>query len=402
MQIRKFCEKDFNELRRLCAICFNITNDRTDEEELQIIKNDKTLRGRSYFNRYVALNDEGNITSTIGLIPYNASFDNHTVKVTGIRAVASLPQYRNKGAVRECFSKAFSEMYNDGCAFSYLYPFSSVYYRKFGYGLACDLNDFEIKIHRISPCNTKGSYELISGDASGLKTVYNEMCKRFSMLVKRENDDWTSYEEKDYLKDNSYTYLYRDENGVPKSFFTYKREADGWDNIMNMSENVYFYDKEGFGAILDFAVKLKGNFHTLKMSVPADARIDTVISEQAYSAISKTNRINGMARCINLEKVLENASFHGSGKVIIKINDEMIPENDGVWSIEFKNDSLVSFDKTDEKPQVKMAIDIFTSLILGRYDVNDIEYISGIEVYSTNKDLGKIFYKKKIAIYDHY
>ncbi len=402
MYIRKMSEDDFGELRRIWAICFNFTSNTSDEEELQKIRNNKTFLGRSYFNRYVAVNDDGNITSVVRLVPYNASFDNNTVKVTGISGVASLPQYRSRGAIRECFLKGFEEMYNNDCAFSYLYPFSSAYYRKFGYGLACDLNEFEIKIHRLFPCNTKGSYELVSDDISGLKEVYGEMCKNFSMLVKREDEDWACYENKDYVKNNSYTYLYRDENGVPKSFFTYKKEADGSNNIMDMGENVYFYDKEGFSGIIDFAIKLGGNFHILKMSVPADVKTDAIIAEHNYTAITKTNRTNGMARCINLEKVLENTAFRGSGKVVIKINDDMIPQNNGIWSIEFDGGVLSSLNKTDENPQIEMPVDIFTSMILGRYDMSDVIFMPNVNIYSENEDLSKIFYKKKMAIYDHF
>ena len=402
MFIRKFCDKDFNELRRILAICFGTTSNNTDEEELQRIKNDKSLRSRNYFNRYVAFDDDGNMTSTINLVPYNAYFDKGVVKVTGIGGVASLPQYRNKGAVRECFSTAFSEMYDNGCAFSYLYGFSTAYYKKFGYCMACDINDWEVKIHRIYPYNTKGSYELVSGDVSGLKTVYDEMCKRFSMLAKRQDEDWLVYEEKDYLKDNSYTYLYRDENGVPKSFFTYKTEANGWENTMNMGENVYFYDKEGFGAILDFAISLRGNYHNLKMSFPSDAKVDTVLLEHAYSAITKKYRSNGMARCINLNSVLQNAEFRGSGKAIIKINDNMLAQNNGIWAIEFKDGNLLSLNKTEENPQAEMDIETFTSLILGKYGAEDFEFVSGLNIYSESEDLSKIFYKKRLAIYDHY
>ena len=169
-----------------------------------------------------------------------------------------------------------------------------------------------------------------------------------------------------------------------------------------MGENVYFYDKEGFGAILDFAISMKGNFHVLKMAFPTDAKVDTILEEHAYSAITKKYRSNGMARCINLNSVLQKATFCGSGEVILKINDNMIAQNSGTWKIVFKNNCLQSIDKTTESPFVEMSIDIFTAMILGRYDIKDAEYISGLDVYSHEDELAKIFYKRKLAIYDHF
>ena len=41
MFIRKMCDKDFSDVRKLLSVCFNITNNNTDEEELNKIKNDK-------------------------------------------------------------------------------------------------------------------------------------------------------------------------------------------------------------------------------------------------------------------------------------------------------------------------------------------------------------------------
>ena len=402
MLIRKFQQEDFNALRKILAVCFGDVSDRIDEEELERIKNAKGLRNRDYFNRYVAFDDQGNMTSTIRIVPYQAYFDKGLVRLSGIGAVASLPQYRNKGAVRACFSRYFSDEYDNGCAFSYLYGSSMAYYKKFGYALACDLNDWEAKIHRLIPCGTKGSYELVSGDVSGIKEVYAQMCKRFSMLAQRQDEDWLNYEEKDYLKDNTYTYLYRDENGTPKSFFTYKKVVSGWDNILDLGENVYFYDKEGFGAILDFAIKIGGNFHILKMSFPTDANVDTVLVEHARSAITKKCRSNGMARCINLESALKMAAFCGSGRAVIKINDDMIQQNNGTWAIEWKDDNFVSLSKTDKAPQAEMSIEIFTALLLGKYNMSDAEFISGLEIFSGEDTLRQIFYKKRMAIYDHF
>ena len=99
-----------------------------------------------------------------------------------------------------------------------------------------------------------------------------------------------------------------------------------------------------------------------------------------------------MARCINLKKVLETAKFKGNGRVVIKINDDMIEKNNGTWAIEFKDDALVSLDKTDDAAQAEMSVEIFSALILGRYDMTDADFISGLEVYSESEDLSKIFF----------
>ena len=80
----------------------------------------------------------------------------------------------------------------------------------------------------------------------------------------------------------------------------------------------------------------------------------------------------------------------------------MIDQNNNTWKIVFKDNCLLSIDKTTEKPFAEMSIDIFAAMILGRYDIKDAEYISGLTVYSNEDELTKIFYKRKLAIYDHF
>ena len=76
--------------------------------------------------------------------PYRMIFDGSEAKMGGS---AVSPHFRKKGKkyIRNIFEYAMNEMYEDGYIFSYLYPFSHVYYRKFGY----ELNMTTIKIqHR--------------------------------------------------------------------------------------------------------------------------------------------------------------------------------------------------------------------------------------------------------------
>ena len=70
--------------------------------------------------------------SCFDLIPHQVIFDG-TGKMGGSECPAS--GRKRKKFIRNIFEYAMKEMYEDGYVFSYLYPFSHVYYRKFGYEL---------------------------------------------------------------------------------------------------------------------------------------------------------------------------------------------------------------------------------------------------------------------------
>ena len=396
MNIRKMKDSDFGAIRKIISICFNIPLCESDEEAAALIATDKSILGRNYYNRLVAENEDGVITSTLRIAPYKASFDGGEIKIADIGAVASLPEYRNRGTIRECFRVALGELYKDDFAFSYVQAFSTAYYKKFGYAPAAFLSDWEIKTEKLKPAELLGSYEPVNAFTNDAREVYGKMKERFSLLAERTPCDWEAYE-KNYLCDKFKTYLYRDENGEPKSFFTYEIADENGERILDMKERVYFYDKEGFLAILNFAASKACDFGILRLAFSTDANLDSLLAEHARFAITKKVRSNGMARCVNLESALNSASFIGSGRLVLEIKDEMIPENSGKFAIEFKDGALSSLYKTEDEADAKMGIDVFTALLLGRYEECDFEFIDGLEIFKNRSELKKIFYRKRIA-----
>ena len=85
-------------------------------------------------HRWAAFDESsGEMMSSFIINDYTVRFDGHACKMGGIGGVATLPQYRRRGGIRGCFQEALPDMYASGYDLSYLYPFSTAYYRKFGY-----------------------------------------------------------------------------------------------------------------------------------------------------------------------------------------------------------------------------------------------------------------------------
>ena len=71
--------------------------------------------------------------------------------MAGVGAVQTLPPYRRRGGVAACFAKALPILYADGFLFSYLYPFSTAFYRRVGYEscvtkIACRLDLTQLRL----------------------------------------------------------------------------------------------------------------------------------------------------------------------------------------------------------------------------------------------------------------
>ena len=122
MLIRPITNEERERSARLSAIAFESPFDPT---ELPLFARNSVI--------WAAFDGQsGEMASTLYVTDYRVRFDGGVCKMGGVGGVASLPQYRRAGGIRACFQKALPAMHRDGYVFSYLYPFSTAYYRGSG------------------------------------------------------------------------------------------------------------------------------------------------------------------------------------------------------------------------------------------------------------------------------
>lgn len=95
--------------------------------------------------------EEDTMFSTFAVTDFTQFFDGNQVKMGGIGGVATLPSHRRKGGIRGIFQAALADMYENGYDFSYLYPFSTAYYRKFGYENCVNRSFVTVDLGLLSP-----------------------------------------------------------------------------------------------------------------------------------------------------------------------------------------------------------------------------------------------------------
>ena len=59
---------------------------------------------------------------------------------------------------------------------------------------------------------------------------------------------------------------------------------------------------------------------------------------------------NGMLRVVNVERVLENCACRGTGEITLRIEDDIITENNGTWRLHFASGEKNKVEKTDAVP----------------------------------------------------
>ncbi len=395
MIVRKSTSQEARRINELFAICFEMpySNCPIDPEH-----DDAT--------HWAAFDDDGEMMSNFTIGDFAIQFDGHVCKMGGIGGVATLPQYRRRGGIRACFQEALPDMYARGYDFSYLYPFSTYYYRKFGYECCVQKFGWAVNLGLLNPPKTAGSFRLAEKNhpmTQEIRSLDQLWEAKYNMMVQHGEDGYDWAAKTDPAVKQEFTYVCFDENNAPNAYVSFKiaNEPDGRNILCN---RFCFADKGGFLELMQLFKSLSADHTFAKFKTPATTGLQYLMPEWSQGAVKWDVLQNaGMVRVINVQSVLEKAAYRGSGCVKLVIQDGQILENCGCYAVTFENSKAVSVEKTQGSGDAAMPISTFSALIAGVCGFEEAKDIfGGLEVSNNTPALSQVFYRKPLMIVDYF
>ena len=343
--------------------------------------------------------------STFTISDFQFHFDGNSCKMGGIGGVATLPQYRRKGGIRGCFQHALPDMFREGYDLSYLYPFSTAYYRKFGYECCVQKMMVSLNLQLLKPTAVEGEFMMCEADSpmvQSVKTIDKHWESHYNMMVIHQDEDYKWLRETDPAGKQEFTYVYFSADHSPKAYTTFKK-VDQPDGRNLVCSRFCFIDREGFHGLMNLFKSLSADHMLVKFSLPAFTSMEYLFPEWAMGAANWSIMNAGMVRVINVEKILKMATYQGTGSVCVQIQDNHIEENSGVYRIVFENNKAVTVEKCQESPDAELSIAAFSSLISGTMDLDSAgSWMNGVKILKDNPCLKQIFYRKPMMIVDYF
>ena len=350
--------------------------------------------------------DDKTVFGCVNSHEYDCRFDGGVYKLGGVGGVSTLPPYRRKGAIRACITASLKDMYENDFTFSYLFPFSTEYYRKFGYEVAGVMNEWTLNLKDIKPRDVGGTIEQFfpGDDLSPLLEVYNKCFADVNMSALRDTYS-EELNEKNFMNDMRYVYLWRNANGEPHGLMISKKEKDGDKTLLNCMHTFgsrcgfLFCDAEAFHALMFFAKSaFSSDYDAIRFAALPQQSITSLVGEN--NEAENKPFWNGMLRVVNVQRVLENCVCRGEGCVKIEVRDDIIEENNGVWKLTFTQGKPNLVEKTDDTADVSMSINHFSALICGVREAQDMMWIPDVKIQNPNADFSGVFYLKKNYMMD--
>ncbi len=276
-----------------------------------------------------------------GLLSTNFAVDFAGVnyKMSGIGYVASYPEAGGNGGITAIMHEAFAKMRENGETLSYLAPFSATFYRRFGYEGAFDQVTHELNASdfpKVPRPNAALSVKRMRFAAAipAMQEVYdrNKVSTRGGLL--RANWWWLNladhYPKREVavamMGDRATGYVVYERAG--DTFILHELMHDDLDALIALGRFVGAH-RSAFAKF----VYTTGNPESLHDLFPEPLVLKS--STAAYM----------MARIVDLKDFMQRYPYQVSdlAPVILQVNDDFIPENDGLWELSI-NDGQVSFE----------------------------------------------------------
>lgn len=393
MIVRKTASEEARRVNELFAVCFEMpyANCPADPEH------DDTTH-------WAAFDEDGEMMSSFTVSDFTVQFDGSPCKMGGIGGVATLPQYRRRGGIRECFRAALPDMYDCGYDFSYLYPFSTAYYRKFGYENCVQRYGWTVDLSLLNPPREGGSFRFAEKGRSMTREIRSLDAlweARYNMAVMHGDADYAWTEKIDPAVKQEFTYVCFDAAGKPNAYTTFRlaNEPDGRNLVCS---RFCFGDKGGFEELMRLFKSLSADHRFVKFSTPAAPAMQYFLPEWSLGAASWSVQSAGMVRAVNVKSVLEKARYLGSGSVCVAVQDGQISQNNDCFTVTFADGRAVCVERGGE-PDAVMTIPTFSALITGVCDFGDArDAFSGLEIKKENPCLNQAFFRKPMMIADYF
>ncbi len=326
-----------------------------------------------------AFDNEGNLMSQLEVSDFYTFFGKSKLKCAGVGGVATFAQYRRKGIIRALFEAVSAEDYD----ISILYPFSSAYYRKFGYETAGEFITLETKLSNIE-APFSGNVELVENDNfDKLLELYNRIAKKYNLCFERNSERYFNLSP---FMTSDYTYLSRKADGTYDGYVSFSLERK--ENKLTVTE-ILSEDRRALLNLLGYLRMYDGTVENVFFKkLPISSPIVHAVNDE--HAVKRTVGIMGAARIINLRSVFDKKKWPiAGGSFTFEIIDS-IEKNAGKYLLEFGKGEY-SMKPYDGTPDYVFDAAAMSKVFLCGVEASQLPYMRNTRVNKDNPDLFKAF-----------
>lgn len=383
MQIRRITAEDRLASDIVSAVSFHGTVANPEERQAEY------LADENYDEEdWGAFDDDGTLMAHVINNHLDAYIDGSVVSNGGIGGVSTLPAYRNTGAIRAIFGELLKAAYARGEVISSLYPFSHVFYRKFGYETVNVRSEYRFSPYALKGFRHDGRVSLWKegDDVAPFRQIYDVFACRHNLAVARGDGSKVGGV---YTRDKKFCYLLYGADGAPCSYVIFKDEQRDGGKLS--VQDAAWSSPDGFRSLLGFLGRFGADYTRIRMYLPTGVELLSILPE-AYD-VEKNPSAGYMVRAVNAEKLL--GALKTAGSFTIAVADNIIPENNGCFAV---GDGVAPYRGAAD---LTVSAGLLAQLVSGALSLDEALYCGAV-LRGNGDVLRATFVRKSLYIADNF
>ncbi|MDV6038044.1 GNAT family N-acetyltransferase [Bacillus sp. SM-B1] len=364
MNVIRLKEDKFKEALRLSEYAFQY---KVDEDRLQ----QQITKMKESHEVYGIMEGE-NLAAKLHLIPFHIYIGKEKFKMGGVAGVATYPEYRRSGYVKELLQHSLQTMKKDGYTVSMLHPFAVSFYRKYGWELCANLLVCHMtKSDLVMKKQVNGTVKRFNKEnhQEEVEKLYETFAERFSGMLVRNEKWWLQA-----VYDDLTLAIYYDENQTAAGYMLYKIE----NYKMTVEEFVPLHN-EARNGLWNFICQHDSMIKDLEMTVSENEPLLYTLQEPRVKTEIKPYF---MGRIVDVEQFLKQYELNWNNvqqEVILHITDSFAQWNN--ITVRLANHEITIIEEPMDKG-IKLDINALSTILFGYkrpLELNELELISGSE-----------------------
>ena len=369
MEIRKITEAERPTVARLLRYAFGGWTDEIAEESVSGIEPNETF----------GLFDQGKLVSTIAVIHFQQSLRGALKGMGGIGAVASYPEGRRHGHIRQLFREAFREMRQEDLPVSMLSAFKRSYYAQFGYVTADCSPLVRTSIRNLaSATNVKSGvdWEFERVRAVDAKEVFLRFVQEVGpsryhgFVLKSDVTDrvWKG------RNANALVLLVK-AKGELQALARYRIKLTPAEDEPVQSivvHEMYWRSLDARDALFSYFARHADQMSTITFYVPFGASFEQWFPDAAWDI---RLRETWMVRVVDVEHALQDLPATGSASIVVEVSDDFCDWNNGTYRLKAES-GRIQVKRGGTSPRARFSIEGLSALVYGTLPLEEIEHKS--------------------------
>ena len=280
--------------------------------------------------------EDGEVRASATVLPLEVYVDGTPRPMGGVAAVMVHPAYRRRGYAGVLMREVLRDMRARGVALSMLSPFAHAFYRAFGYELAAEAIEYDLKPTDL-PTSPEQSHlrAYREEDLPSLMRLLEDEAARHPICVRRSEGRWRrtlgSGNQDPNARGNNIVVYERD--GAVDGYLVYKmsdmRDGEEPERALDASELVA-RTPQARAALVSFMAALDPLVFGIEYSTPRGEPLHPHLRSSYVGAKVEPDQ---MLRLVDVESALGYLSHRTGEPLVLEAADDAIPENAGEYTV---------------------------------------------------------------------